>query len=229
MRIRPAASFCFFAGPASGTLAGMSLLKKILVIAVLGIIAYCFWPRTSSLAGYNAKEMADLQVLSWQQARIKNWLGHGATMYQVFEGQYHFPPLTAVKLALDQTRAVQDFRTGATDEDKERAKGPLGDVYATLKDKTGSFTGTAEQAAAQEVQLWQALAEPANADAAVKFQSGLLAQVHGGDPARYLPSARLFVQAFSQGASQDWTAARTTLANAYADLQKTAAAPSGKE
>lgn len=207
----------------------MSLLKKILVVALLGIIAYCFWPRTTSLTGYNAKEMADLQVLSWQQARIKNWIGHGATMYQVFEGQYHFPPLTAVKLAIDQTRAVQDFRTGATDEDKEGAKGPLSDVYTALKEKDGSFTGTAEQAAAQEVQLWQALADPATADAAVKFQSGLLAQVHGGDPARYLPSARLFVQATGQGASQDWSAAKTTLAGAYTELQKAAAAPSVKK
>lgn len=206
----------------------MSLLKRLLVVAVLGAVAYCFWPRASSLGLFKPQEMADLQVTAWQQARIKNWVGHGATMYKIYTSQYNLPPIAAVRAAMDQTRAVQVFKTGATEEDKEKAADPLIAVYSTFKDKADAPKVDLNVAPATEIQLWQALGDPPNDDAAVRNQSLLLSQLYGGDTAKYQPSARLLVQARKQGLAADWNAAKTTLASAYTELQKNLAAQAKK-
>lgn len=207
----------------------MSLLRKLLAVAILGAVVYCFWPRQSSLQKYNAREIADLQVTAWQQARIKNWLGHTSTMFQIYTGQYNLPPITALTAAMDQTRAVQMFKSGATDEDKEKAADPLIPVYSAFKDKAGATKVDLNVAPTTEIQLWQAFGDHPSDDVALRNQALLLAQLYGGDGAKYQSSSRLFVQARKQGIAADWAAARTTLTSAYTELQKNINAPAAKK
>ncbi len=198
----------------------MFSMKRILVLLLLAAVVYCFWPRTPSLLAYAPARMAELQREAERKASSKNWFGHGFTEFQIFLNQYHFPPVAAVKVAIDQSRAVSVFRTGADPTDKETAVKPLTLAYAEIKRQTaGSFDPAA--VATQQVRVWSLLEEKNFAEAA-KVLAGQLAAVHGGAAANYLPVARDFVDAATAAQNGKSAEANTAMAKAWSGLQKVA-------
>lgn len=192
----------------------MFTIKRLFLILVIAVVAYLFWPRTPSMAGYNPSEMAALQLQFAKQSAGKQWFAHGVTAYRLFEGQYHFPPIAALKCAIDFTRAASLFRTSADDGDKQAAEKPLALVYAEIRSQTGR-TFDANAAASQQVQGWL-LAENGSVDEAARVMSSQLALVYGGVAAEYLPAARDLAAARAAAKNSDWTAAAQDLKEGWA-------------
>jgi hypothetical protein len=198
----------------------MFTLKRLLLLLVLAVLAYCFWPRKPSLVAYNPAEMAKLQLTAAKQAAMKNWFACGVASYRIFDTQYHFPPIASVKAAIDQTRAVALFRSSADPADKEAAAKPLAQTYAEIKSQTGAkFDASA--AANQQLQVWS-LIEGDLPDEAAKALAGQLALVHGGDAKKYLVPARDFIAAAAAAKTSAWPAAQSSLQKAWAGLQTAA-------
>ena len=198
----------------------MFTIKRLLLLLVLAVLAYCFWPRKPSLVTFSPNPMAELQLAAAKQAASKNWVACGVTNFRIFESQYHFPPFAAAKAAIDQTRAVAVFRSSADTADKEAAVQPLIQTYSVIKDQTGA-TFDAKAAANQQIQVW-ALLEADSSEEAARVLAGQLGLVHGGDAKKYLIPARDFVAAAASAKSSSWPAAQTSLQKAWSGLQAAA-------
>lgn len=198
----------------------MFTIKRLLLLLMLAVLAYCFWPRKTSLVSFEPAKMAELQLAAAKQASTKSWFACGVTNYRIFESQYHFPPIAAAKAAIDQTRAVSVFRSSADAADKETAATPLVQVFSEIKSQTGAkFDATA--AANQQIQVWS-LIEADSSEEAAKVLAAQLALVHGGDAKKYLSPARDFVAAAVSAKASAWPAVQTSLQKAWAGLQSAA-------
>lgn len=198
----------------------MFTIKRFLLLLVIAVLAYCFWPRKPSLVTYQPAKMAALQLDAAKQAAGKNWFACGIANYRIFDSQYHFAPVAAVKASIEQTRAVSMFRTAADPADKEAAVKPLTQAYTEIKSQTGA-TFDAAAAAAQQIRVWS-LIEEGSSEEAAKLLAEQLALLHGGVSAKYLPAARDFVAAAAAAKTSNWSAASPTLEKAWSGLQAAA-------
>lgn len=198
----------------------MFTIKRLLLLLVLAVLAYCFWPRKPSLVTFSPTTMAELQLTAAKQAAAKNWVACGVTNFRIFESQYHFPPLAAAKAAIDQTRAVAVFRSSEDAADKEAAAAPLTETYTAIKSQTGGKFD-AKAAASQQIQVWSLL-ESNSSEEAARVLAGQLALVHGGDAKKYLAPAHDFVAAAVLAKASSWPAAQTSLQKAWTAMQSAA-------
>lgn len=198
----------------------MFTIKRLLLLLVLAVLVYCFWPRKPSLATFSPTTMAELQLSAAKQAASKNWVACGVTNFRIFESQYHFPPVAAIKAAIDQTRAVAVFRSSADAADKEAAAAPLTETYSAIKSQTGA-TFDPKAAASQQIQVWSLL-EANSSEEAARVLASQLALVHGGDAKKYLVPATNFVAAATSAKSAAWPAAQTSLQKAWTGIQSAA-------
>ncbi len=195
----------------------MFTIKRFLLLLVIAALAYAFWPRQPSLVRYQSAPMAKLQMEAAKQAAGKNWFACGVANYRIFDRQYHFAPLAAVKASIEQTRAVAMFRSAADSADKEAAAKPLTQAYAEMKSQTGGAFDPAA-AATQQIRVWTQIEEGSSEEAS-KILSEQLASIYGGISAKYLPVARNFVAAAAAAKTSHWAAAETSQQKAWTDLQ----------
>lgn len=198
----------------------MFTIKRFLLLLVVVALAYCWWPRKPSLVTYQPAGMAALQLNAAKQAAGKNWFACGIANYRIFDSQYHFAPIAAVKTSIEQTRAAAMFRSAADPADKEAAAKPLTQAYAEIKSQTGATFDPAATATRQ-IRVWTLIDEGAS-DEAAKLLAENLAAIHGGVAAKCLPAARDFVAAATAAKTSNWTAAETSLQKAWSGLQTAA-------
>lgn len=198
----------------------MSFFKRILLVLMVVLAAYVFWPRSSSLTAFDPSAIAELQVKAWSQAGARQWAGHAATTYRIFESQYRLPPVSALKAAIEVSRAAAILRSAADAADRESAAKPLTSAYATLKARSrGQFDPAA--VAAQEIQAVGLMLEGRTESAAQAF-AAQYALLYGGTPGAYLPAARGFVRAGDDALAGDWTATGASLRKAWTELHAAA-------
>jgi len=199
------------------------MIKKLLLIALLAVIAYCYWPRHPDLLAYQPREMADLQIEAARQAGGKQWFAHGITNYKIYTGQYGLPPLAAVGAAMDKSRAVSLYRSSTDENDKAEAIKPLIAAYEAIKRETGK-TYDPKAVAELEIKVWGLIEEGATDEIIAAKIAEQMALLYGGIPKRYLATAPFFAAALKETQASAWPAARQNLQKGWADLQRSARA-----
>jgi len=199
------------------------MIKKLLLVVLLALVAYCYWPRHPDLLGYQPREMAALQIQAAQQAGGKHWVAYAVTSYKIHTGQYGFPPLTAAGIALDTSRAVSLARSAVDENDKDEALKPLISAYETIKQQTGK-TFDPKAVAQLEMKIRGLLKEETPDDVIAAMMAEEMALIHGGTPKKYLEPARFFTAALKEDQTSTWRAAQQNLQKGWADLQRTARA-----
>jgi len=197
------------------------MIKKLLLVAFLALLAYCYWPRHPDLLRYQPREMAALQVQAARQAGGKQWFAHGITYYKIYTGQYGFPPLTSIGIAMDMSRAISLYRSSVDENDKDEAGKPLAAAYESIK-KLTKKTFDPKAVADLELRVWALINEGAQTDVIAAKMAEELALIHGGTPKQYLATARFFVSALKDAQTSTWPAAQQNLQSAWADLQRSA-------
>jgi len=197
------------------------MIKKLFVIALLALVAYCYWPRHPDLLAYQPREMAALQIQAARQAGGKQWVAYAVTSFKIHTGQYGFPPLTAAGIAMDSSRAVSLYRSSVDETDKEEALKPLTSAYETIKAQTGK-TYDPKAVAQLEMKTWSLLKEEAKNEVIAANMSEEMALIYGGPPKKYLEPAQFFTAALKETQASSWPAAQQNLQKGWADLQRVA-------
>ena len=197
------------------------MIKKLLLIALLAVIAYCYWPRHPDLLAYQPREMAALQTEALQQAAGKQWFAHGVTYFKIYTGQYGIPPLAAVGTALDTTRAVSLYRSSTDQDDKAEAVKPLTAAFESIKKETGKSYDP-KAVAELEIKIWALVQEGAGNDVLAGKIAEKMALLYGGLPKQYLTTATFFAGALKESQAPAWPVARQNLQKGWADLQRSA-------
>lgn len=195
--------------------------RRLVVLVVLGVFAYGFWPREPNLLGYRPKELSALETESWKQSKGKQWFALTKTQYEIFRDQYGFSPYRSLSLALGMSRALSLYRGSADVTDREEAIKPLRSVLEVIKkDTKATFDATA--LAEKQVKIWALSAEEGSAEATVQSQAEMLAAIYGGSAKKYMVPARSFVSAIKTAQASDWARTNQSLQQAWTDLKNAA-------
>lgn len=197
----------------------MRFLKMFFALLVLGLAAYCFWPRTPSLKGFQPNRMAGLQAGIWKAASEKLQYELVLPFYQVYEGEYHLPPAASLLMAIDSARALHSFHRARDAADQEAALVPLERVFTRLRDETGAAFDP-PLAARTELAVWGLRTDPnRQADLTVAW-SELLGLLYGQPSREAVPAARTFVSASQLADAGKWENARTLAGDAWHQVQQ---------
>jgi len=193
-------------------------LKRLLILAVLIVAAYCFWPRSPSLYSFDPDRMAELQTAIWRDSAAKKSRELVLPLYETYERQYRLPPISSLKLAFDTARALHIFYTAPDAADQEKALLPLQTVFTTLKNETKSKFD-ANAAARLELMTWSLRADRARRAQLTSAWSELIGLVHGRSAADALPAAKKFAAAAKLADEGKWEDARKSCAEAWSAVK----------
>jgi ribosomal protein L12E/L44/L45/RPP1/RPP2 len=199
----------------------MISLKKLLILALLVVAGYLFWPRTPSLNRFDPPTLARLETEAWQQASRENWVAYSFTTFRIYTTQYDLHPLAAVRVALDRARAVFLMRSVVDGTDLDEAIKQLALAWTELGKQTGAKFDPAVQAA-REVTVWTAVKEERTEDA-VKALADSLSLLYGTKLTEMIPLARDLIGARLAARSSDWSAAQEALKKGLTGLRQSLA------
>lgn len=203
----------------------MFLLRRLLLLLVIGVAVYCFWPRTASMSGFDPEEMSDLQIAVWKAAAEKKLQAPIGPLFRIYHLQYHLPPVASLKMAFDTARALHLFQTSPDAADQEKALLPLQTVFVTLKSDTkSSFESSA--AARMEFTIWTLRADGAKRAQLTSAWAESLALLYGHSSQECLSAAKQFSIASKLADEGKWGEARTNALEAWKAIK--ALAPAGK-
>ncbi len=197
------------------------MIKKLFLVALLALVAYCYWPRDPDLLGYQPAEMAALQVQAARQAGLKQWFAHWVTFIKIYSGQYGFPPIAAMGTAMDRSQAIFVFRRATDDIDSDEIVNPLAEAYDSIKIQTDRKYDP-KAMAEMELAIWRLIKDGAKDEVVIAKISEQLALIYGGTPKQYLVTAQFFAVALREAQASNWSPAQQNLQKAWANL-KTAA------
>jgi hypothetical protein len=109
---------------------------SLAVLIVLG--GYLFWPRSSSLSGFDAAAMADLHVSAWRHTASDKHMQAFWDFYRILNGQYRIPPIPALSASWSALQARRAFADAADQADEEQALPFLENTFSILSEKTAS-------------------------------------------------------------------------------------------
>jgi len=202
----------------------MFALRRLLIVAVVLLAAYCFWPRNSSLRNFDPLRISELQIQIWKEAAAKNRTGTIPLLFELYEGQYKIPPITALMISFDMARALNIFATAPDAADQEKALLPLRMAYVNLKKSTkGTFEPDA--VARMELATWMLQADHAKRGPLTTSISERLGILYEMDPARCLPIAKRFAQARKDVADGLWPEAQTESLAGWTALEELTSTP----
>lgn len=169
----------------------MFALRRLLLGFVIVLAGYCFWPRSPSLTAFDPQRMAELQLTIWKNAGDKNTAALVFVFYELYERQYHLPPISSLKMAFDTAKAWKLFNMAPDAADQEKALIPLETVFATLKSNLkASFDSST--AARMELVIWMLRADRVKRGELTSAWAESLALLHGRSTADCLPAAKKF-------------------------------------
>ena len=113
-----------------------SLFLRLLLVVVVAVAGYFFWPHRSSLNAFDPARIGELEVEVWRLAQQKNRRDLFFTLYRIAEGQYRLPPIAAISNAWHTSDAILTFERGADRADQERAIEPLQRALVILNEQT---------------------------------------------------------------------------------------------
>ncbi len=203
----------------------MFALKRLLLVFGLVLLGYCFWPREPSLSRFEPKRMAELQVGLWKDASSMKKLELLPPLYELYERQYHMPPISSMKMALDTARALQLFHGAPDAADQEKAILPLQLVFMALKKGVGaSFDpGVVTQL---ELTTWRLRTDKARRGELTAAWSEKLGMLYGCPAAKTLPAAKSFAIAAKLAGESKWSEAEKNAVAAWTGVQELSPPPS---
>lgn len=201
----------------------MFALKRLLILLVIVVAVYCFWPRSSSLSRFDPQRMSELQMTVWKQALAKKKSEMIFPLYEIYERQYHLPPISSLKMALDTARALNLFYTAPDVADQEKALLPLQTVFVTLRSNTKSSFDPAA-AARMELMTWMLRADHAKRAQLTSASSELLGLLYGRSSAECLPAARQLSVTAKLVEEGKWDEAQASSLQAWQEVRKLGAA-----
>lgn len=192
----------------------MFALKRLLILFLIAIAVYCFWPRTSSLTNFDPQRMSELQMVVWKESASKKKQELLWPLYEVYERQYHISPISALKMSFDTARALSLFYSAPDQADQEKALLPLQTVFSTLKlDTKATFDSNA--AARVELMTWMLRADNAKRAELTKAWSELLAILYSRPTDQCLPAAKNFAIASKLAGEGKWDEAKASALEAW--------------
>jgi hypothetical protein len=182
-----------------------SFFVRFVMVVLVGVAAYCFWPRAGSLGAFEPDRMARLQV---EARRLEDGKKKEAlfVIYRIFEGQYGIPPLSAAPAAWHFSEALTLFDEAADHADGERALPFLERTFSILKEKTDGLFD-ASVVARLELYAWLLARDRGKQSQLAAVLSEQLALVHGGSARIYDSVAVDFARARRLAAARQWGAA----------------------
>ena len=189
-------------------------LKRLLILLLIALAAFCFWPRSPSLSAFDPEKMADLQMAVWKDAAGKKGRELILPLYGTYERQYRVSPVSSLIMAIESSRALSIFHTAPDAADQEKALVPLRTVFARLKNETKS-NFDADAAARLELRLWILRADHAKRAQLTSAWSDLLGLLYGLPAADTLPAAKMFAQAAKLADEGKWDEARGNALDAW--------------
>lgn len=193
-------------------------LKRLVLLFVLVVAVYCFWPRTPSLYSFDPERMAELQTTIWRDASAKKRQELIFPLYETYERQYHLPPISSLKMAFDSARAHYIFYSAPDAADQEKATLPLQTVFTTLRSETKS-TFDANTAAHLELMTWMLRADRARRAQLTSAWSELIGLMYGHPAADALPAAKKFAAAAKLADEGKWDEARKINVEAWSEVK----------
>lgn len=197
----------------------MRLLKAILLLLILGLAAYAFWPRTPSLKDFEPARLAKLQVEIWNARPARINLEVLVASFHIYAGEYHLPPAAAAAMAFDAARAFQIFQTAADAPDQEAALVPLERVFTRLKDGTRTAFDP-HLAARLQLAIWALRTETSRQAELVAAWSEFLGLLYGCPSRQAVPAAKSFVSASGLAKSGKSPAAEKAAEDGWRQVQQ---------
>lgn len=196
----------------------MFVVWRLLLLLVLAVAAYLFWPRTASLGAFDPEKMAELQIAVWKAAADPKSPAPVLPLYELYQRQYGMPPISALKMAFDMARALRVFHTSPDAADQEKAMLPLQAVFVALKDgtKAGFDAGAA---ARMEFMVWVLMSDRAKRAQLTTAWSESLAVLYGHTAGECLPAAKQFSLASKLADEGNWNDARASLVQGWKILK----------
>lgn len=197
----------------------MRFVVKFSLAAIIALGGYLFWPRSSSLSGFDAAAMAELQVGIWRHAAADKHSQTFWDFYRILNGQYGIPPIPALSAAWSALEAHRTFAEAADQADEEQALPFLEKTFSIIAEKTDSkldptiiarlelFTWSLARDRSKERQLTAAISEK-------------LALLHGGAAQDYQTAASDFAHARRLAAAKNWSAASEAETAAWQKLRR---------
>ena len=196
----------------------MFAIKRLLLLLLIAVAVYCFWPRTSLLTGFDPGRMAELQTIVWKGVAEKKQQELILPLFKMYAGQYRLPPVSALKMSFDTARALHLFHASPDAADQEKALLPLQTVFVTLKSDTKS--GFDPMAAARmEFMIWTLRADRAKRAQLTTAWSESLALLYGHTAEECLPAAKQFSIASKLADEGRWAEARAGVLEAWKNLR----------
>ena len=195
-------------------LGAMFALRRLLLLILIVVAVYCFWPRSSSMTGFDPQRMSELQITVWKAEANRKPKSLILPLFHLYEGQFHLPPISALKISFDTARALHIFYTSPDAAAQDRAVLPLQTVFLTLKSNTkAGFDSSA--AARMEVMTWMLRADHAKRAQLTTAWSELIGLLFGHSADESLPAAKKFSIASKLAEDGKWDEAQSTLLEAW--------------
>jgi hypothetical protein len=192
---------------------------KFSLAVLIALGGYLFWPRSSSLSGFDAASMAELQVGIWRHAAADKHSQAFWDLYRILNGQYQIPPIPSLSAAWSTLEAQRVFAEAADQADEEQALPFLEKTFSIIAEKTDSkldpaiiarlelFTWSLARDRSKERQLTAAISEK-------------LALLHGGAAQDYQATASDFAHARRLAVAKNWSAASDAETAAWQKLRR---------
>jgi len=192
----------------------MFALKRLLLLLLIVFAVYCFWPRASSMTGFDPERMTELQIAVWKGSAGKQSGSLVIPLFQEYAGQYNLPPISALKMAFDTARALRLFHSSPDAADQEKALMPLQVVFLTLKSNTkAGFDSTA--AARIELTTWMLRADHAKRVQLTTAWAESISLLYGHSAEECLPAAKKFSIASKLADEGKWDEAKSNVLEAW--------------
>jgi hypothetical protein len=192
---------------------------KLLLAVLIALGGYLFWPRSSSLSGFDAASMAELQSGIWRNAAAKRHARIFFDLYRILNGQYRIPPIAALSSASSMLRAQDAFAEAADQADEEKALPFLEKTFSIIAEKTGSNLDPAI-IARLELFTWSLARDRSKERQLAAAISEKLALLHGGAAHDYQAAASDFAHARRLATAKNWSAASNAETAAWQKLRR---------
>ena len=206
----------------------MRNITKILLLVVVAFAVYLLWPRTPDLKAFKPKEMAELQIREWQAEKSGRGMGALLARFKIYASQFHFPPITAFRIAQTQGGALSRIAGAQTDPGEEiRAVNSLREKYVMIK--SGVNASFDADALAREEFTWRVAEKnpETESDPVVPGMCRIYAVLYGGQPEDFTDAVTSIAKARAMILSGEGDVAEATndASEGYSLLREVALTP----
>jgi hypothetical protein len=135
----------------------MSLINRLLLLILVGLLVYALWPRKPGLTKFNPESAATYQADAWLAVAEGESLRAAKSYFLLFEREFGIPPTAALMAAQNASRSLQIIRKAADEADQEKARPAFQELYAILKRETKGEWDS-DLAARRDFAIWVAVA-----------------------------------------------------------------------